>query len=81
MVESGRDMMVICAYPDGHKKQRGKQKHVITAGSYDNVEIYKMLPTEVPLPSPFRSRATNFLLPAEPEQTKKNGLVCWSCRH
>ncbi|KAJ0401936.1 hypothetical protein ATCC90586_008267 [Pythium insidiosum] len=74
ILESGRDLAVICTYPESQKNQRGKAKHSMTTGSYDNVEIYKMLPTEVPLPSPFRSRATNFLLPAEPERKKKNEL-------
>ncbi|TMW55917.1 hypothetical protein Poli38472_008565 [Pythium oligandrum] len=59
-----REIMVVVAYPETKKSRPG-------ATSYENVEIYKMLPNEVPLPSPFRSRATSFLLPEESEKKMK----------
>lgn len=46
-------LTVIIAYPDSKKKRRA---------TYEDVEIYKMIPNQVPLQPAFRSRATSFLL-------------------
>ncbi|KAG7402071.1 hypothetical protein PHYBOEH_007285 [Phytophthora boehmeriae] len=54
-------MTVIVAYP------ATKKKKLHSMSCYDSVEIYKMIPNEVALQSPFRNRATEFLLGNNPE--------------
>ncbi|DAZ97887.1 TPA: hypothetical protein N0F65_012150 [Lagenidium giganteum] len=58
-------LTVIVAYPETKKKRN--------AMSYENVDIFKMLPNEVPLQSPFRTRATNFMIPGEDNNDGSNG--------
>jgi hypothetical protein len=63
IADTQRDLSVMVAYPDTKKKRHG-------AVAYENVEIYKMLPNDVPLPSPFRSRAVEVASDAKPKAAK-----------
>ncbi|KAF4325489.1 hypothetical protein BBI17_000128 [Phytophthora kernoviae] len=54
-------MTVIVAYP------ATKKKRLHSMSCYESVEIYKMIPNEVVLQSPFRNRAAEFLLGNSPE--------------
>jgi len=57
-------LTVVVAYPETKKK-----RHT----SYEDVEIYKVIPNQVPLQPAFRSRATSFLLSdSATSKSKKN---------
>lgn len=53
---------IVIGYPETKRKKRTSMT------SYDNVEIYKMIPNETALHAPFRTKATNFML-AESDQS------------
>jgi hypothetical protein len=46
-----RKVLIALAYPESRKR---------TSNSYENVEIYKMIPNEVQFKTPFRSRSNRF---------------------
>lgn len=47
---------IVSGYPETKRKKR------TSTTSYDNVEIYKMIPNETALHAPFRTKATNYML-------------------
>uniref|UniRef100_K3WHM8 Protein phosphatase 1 regulatory subunit 7 n=1 Tax=Globisporangium ultimum (strain ATCC 200006 / CBS 805.95 / DAOM BR144) TaxID=431595 RepID=K3WHM8_GLOUD len=56
IAERGLSLELLLAYPETKRKKR------TAMSSYENVEIYKMIPNELPLQQPFRTKATNYLL-------------------
>ncbi|KAF1333518.1 hypothetical protein FI667_g2501, partial [Globisporangium splendens] len=56
IAERGLPLEILLAYPETKWKKR------TAMSSYGNVEIYKMIPNELPLQQPFQTKATNYLL-------------------
>lgn len=68
---SEQALEVVIGYPETKRKKRSAM------ASYDNVEIYKMIPTEVALHAPFRTKATNYMLSeADQSSAKVDNAVC-----
>ncbi|TYZ62987.1 hypothetical protein PybrP1_002800, partial [[Pythium] brassicae (nom. inval.)] len=53
---SGLPLEIVIGYPATTRKARGVKS------SYENVEIYKMIPNEVALQPPFRTKAMDYML-------------------
>jgi hypothetical protein len=62
-------MAIMVAYP------ATKKKKLHSMSCYESVEIYKMIPNEVVLQSPFRTRATEFLLGTTQDTITDNELL------
>ncbi|KAL4170829.1 hypothetical protein KRP22_008933 [Phytophthora ramorum] len=62
-------MTIMVAYP------ATKKKKLHSMSSYEHVEIYKMIPNEVVLESPFRTRTTEFLVGANPDTVTDKELL------
>ncbi|KAE8905979.1 hypothetical protein PF003_g9836 [Phytophthora fragariae] len=62
-------MTIMVAYPSIKKKK------LHSMSCYEQVEIYKMIPNEVVLQSPFRTRATEFLLGTNPDTITDKELL------
>ncbi|EGZ30611.1 hypothetical protein PHYSODRAFT_310464 [Phytophthora sojae] len=62
-------MTIVVAYP------ATKKKKLHSMSCYEHVEIYKMIPNEVVLQSPFRTRTTEFLLGSNPDAITDKALL------
>ncbi|OWZ16057.1 hypothetical protein PHMEG_00010201 [Phytophthora megakarya] len=62
-------MTIMVAYP------ATKKKKLHSMSCYENVEIYKMIPNEVVLQSPFRTRATEFMQTPNPDSVTDKELL------
>lgn len=62
-------MTIMVAYP------ATKKKKLHSMSCYEHVEIYKMIPNEVVLQSPFRTRATEFMQTANPDTVTDKELL------
>lgn len=69
IASAGCSLEVVIGYPETKRKKRGSKT------SYDNVEIYKMIPNEVALQPPFRTKATDYLL-SESDRNDSKREVC-----
>lgn len=67
---NGLPLEIVVAYPATKRTTRTAKS------SYENVEIYKMIPNEVSLQPPFRTKATDFML-AESDRSDGKREVRW----
>lgn len=72
ITEHGQPLEIILGYPETKRKKR------TSMSSYENVEIYKMIPNEIPLHQPFRTKATNYMLSESDDSSAKREVCAWS---